>query len=62
MTAPAGPPARTYVWPSRVLVIVAAVCALFAALTACGSHILGAPADAWAWGAVSAFFLSWAVP
>jgi hypothetical protein len=62
MAAPPARPAPRYAWPSRALLIVAAVCALFAALTVCGSNILSAPAEAWGWGGVAAYFLSWAVP
>lgn len=62
MTAPARPAPAWGVWPSRLLLFIAALCALFAALTLCGTDVFGGPALAWGWGGVSAFFLSWAVP
>jgi hypothetical protein len=60
--APPAPPPRQYVWPSRGLAIVAAVCELLAALTAAGSQIAGAPMWAWGFGGLAAWFLAAAVP
>jgi hypothetical protein len=63
MTAPARTaPARTYVWPSRILIIIAGICLLFAALTAAGSSILSGPMWAWGFGGLSAWALAYAVP
>lgn len=66
MAAPGQPqppvPPRSPWYVSRVLLIIAAVCFLFAALTACGSRILDAPMWGWAFGAFAAWVLAWAVP
>ena len=40
-------------WLARLLFIVAALCFLLAALTACGSDVLSAPADAWFYGGLA---------
>jgi hypothetical protein len=57
-------PARpvNYLYASRLLFIVAAVCMLLAALTAAGSDILGAPMWAWGFGGASAYVLGQIVP
>lgn len=67
MTAPQPAPARrVYVtsgaWPpSRLLILVSAVCFLIAALVAADVVSVG-PWAAWALGGVSAWVLAYAVP
>ena len=65
MTIPPAPqpqPARSPWYVSRFLLVVAAICFLFAALTVAGSDILSGPAWEWGFGGFCAWTLSGAVP
>ncbi len=61
MTQPAAPQ-RSPWYVSRLLLLIAAVCFFFAAITMAGSDIFNGPAWAWGFGGFSAWVLAGAVP